>query len=86
MLKKRAEVSQVPRSGRLMCSRLDIGSEALPNDRCCSRHRFGKGSCHAGMGSKQRSKLVLRPGIQLDREARRLEKIESCKTPLREEL
>ena len=86
MLKKRAEVSHAPRSGRLMCSRLDIGSEALPNDRGYSRHRFGKGSCHAGIGRRQHSKLVLRPGVQLDRETNRSENIESCKTPQSEEL
>jgi len=61
MLKKRAEVSHVPRIGHLMCSRFDTWSEALSNDRVYSRHSFGKGSCHAGIGRGQHSELQTKP-------------------------
>jgi hypothetical protein len=53
MLKKRENVSHAPGTRRLICSRLDIRCEALPNDRGYSRHSFGKGSCHAGIGRRQ---------------------------------
>jgi hypothetical protein len=53
MLKKRAKEFFEAKSGRLMCTRLDIESEPLPHDGGYSRHPFGEGACHAGMGRRQ---------------------------------
>ena len=47
MLQKRAGVSQAPRSVRLMCSRLDIRTDALPNVRGHIHCPFSIGSCDA---------------------------------------
>jgi hypothetical protein len=52
MLKKRVEVAHAPRKGRFKCSRLDTGSEALPNDRGYSRDAFRKGSGNVASGRR----------------------------------
>jgi hypothetical protein len=57
MLKKRVEASHAPRNGRFECSRLDNGSEALPNDRGYSRDPLRKGSRNVVTGTRQHSEL-----------------------------
>jgi hypothetical protein len=57
MLKKSLDLPHAPKAGHFDCSRLDTGSEALPNDRSYTRHLFGKASRNVAIGTGEQSEL-----------------------------